>query len=155
MGANGPRAGALPLLARGSNSTSFWTASDIVPGNPFQDFTGTIAGSDTYAKWKYSGSLAHEWQRLTVGLRWHHVSAFKDSSVVTNPASTIAGPGAVDYFDLYGRLAIGERIEVRAGVTSLGDVQPQQVGNLPGLTNPAVYDVIGRAYYLGLKVGFQ
>jgi outer membrane receptor protein involved in Fe transport len=125
------------------------------PGNPFQDFTGTIAGSDTYAKWKYSGSLAHEWQGLTVGLRWRHVSAFKDSSVVTNPASTIAGPGAVDYFDLYGRLAIGEHSEVRAGVTNLGDVQPEQVGNLPGFTNPAVYDIIGRAYYLGLKVGFQ
>jgi hypothetical protein len=29
------------------------------------------------------------------------------------------------------------------------------VGNLSGLTNPAVYDIIGRAYYLGLKVGFQ
>ncbi len=125
------------------------------PGNPFQDFTGTIAGSDTYAKWKYSGSLAYEWQWLQVGLRWRHVSAFKDSSVVTNPASTIAGPDAVNYFDLYGRAGIGDHVEVRAGVTNVGDTQPRQVGALRGFTNPAVYDVIGRAYYVGLKVSFR
>jgi hypothetical protein len=44
---------------------------------------------------------------------------------------------------------------VRAGVTNVGDVDPKQVGALRGFTNPAVYDIIGRAYYLGLKVGFQ
>jgi iron complex outermembrane receptor protein len=123
-------------------------------GSPFQDFTGTIAGTDTYARWKYSGSLAYQWQGFHFGLRWRHVSAFEDSSVVTNPASTIAGPSAVDYFDLYGRLGIGDHLEVRAGVTNIGDVEPEQVGALRGFTNPAVYDVIGRAYYLGLKVGF-
>jgi iron complex outermembrane recepter protein len=124
-------------------------------GNPFQDFTGTIAGTDTYARWKYSGSLGYEWHQLQFGLRWRHVSAFKDSSVVTNPASAIAGPDAVDYFDIYGRFGIGEHLEVRAGVTNIGDVDPEQVGALRGFTNPAVYDVIGRAYYLGLKVGFE
>jgi outer membrane receptor protein involved in Fe transport len=123
-------------------------------GSPFQDFTQTIAGSDTYAKWKYSGSIGYEWQRLTVGVRWHRTSAFKDASTVTNPASTILGPSAVDYFDLYGRLGIGEHVEVRAGVTNIGDIEPEQVGALRGFTNPAVYDIIGRAYYLGLKVGF-
>lgn len=123
-------------------------------GSPFQDFTGTIAGTDTYANWKYSGSLGYEWQGLQVGVRWRHVSAFKDSSVVTNPASTILGPSSVDYFDLYGRIGIGDHLEVRAGVTNLGDVDPEQVGALRGFTNPAVYDIIGRAYYLGLKVGF-
>ena len=102
------------------------------PGSPFQDFTGTIAGTDTYAKWKYSGSLAYEWQRLQLGVRWHHVSAFKDSSIVTNPASTILGPSAVDYFDLYGRLGIGERLEVRAGVTNMGDVSPSKWGPCAG-----------------------
>jgi iron complex outermembrane receptor protein len=125
------------------------------PGNPFQDFTGTIAGADTYTKWKYSGSLAWERNRLQLGMRWRHSSAFRDSSVVTNPASTIAGPDAVDYFDVYGRVGIGDHVEVRAGVTNIGDVEPEQVGALRGFTNPAVYDVIGRAYYLGLKVGFQ
>jgi outer membrane receptor protein involved in Fe transport len=125
------------------------------PGNPFQDFTGTIAGADTYAKWKYSGSLGYDWNRLQFGVRWRHISAFKDSSVVTNPASTIAGPDAVDYFDVYGRLAIGDHLEVRVGVTNVGDVEPEQVGALRGFTNPGVYDVIGRAYYVGLKVGFR
>lgn len=43
------------------------------PGSPFQVFTGTIAGTDTYAKRKYSGSLAYEWQRLTLGMRWRDV----------------------------------------------------------------------------------
>jgi outer membrane receptor protein involved in Fe transport len=125
------------------------------PGSPFQDFTGTIAGADTYAKWKYSGSLAYEWKQLQFGVRWRHTSAFKDSSVVTNPASTIAGPDAVNYFDVYGRFGIGDHVEVRAGVTNVGDVDPKQVGALRGFTNPAVYDIIGRAYYLGLKIGFQ
>jgi outer membrane receptor protein involved in Fe transport len=92
---------------------------------------------------------------MQLGVRWRHVSAFADSSVVTNPASTIAGPDAVNYFDLYGRLGIGDHLEVRAGVTNVGDVKPEQVGALRGFTNPAVYDVIGRAYYLGMRVSFE
>ena len=121
------------------------------PGSPFQDFTGTI-GATTNARWKYSGSLAYDRELFQVGLRWRHTAAFRDASVVTNPASTIAGPGSVNYVDLFGRLHVGEKLEMRVGVTNIGDVEPEQVGSLRGFTSPAIYDVIGRAYYAGFKV---
>jgi iron complex outermembrane receptor protein len=121
------------------------------PGSPFQDFTGTIGGASTNARWKYSGSLVYDRDLFQVGLRWRHTSAFRDSSVVTNPASTIAGPESVNYVDLFGRVRVGDKLELRAGVTNVGDVEPEQVGSLKGFTNPAIYDVIGRAYYAGFR----
>lgn len=124
-----------------------------LPGAAFQNFTGTI-GADTYARWKLAGSFSYEVGPVQFGLRWRHISAFRDSSVVTNPASTIAGPPAVDYFDLFGRVRVSERYEFRLGVTNLGDRQPPQVGSLAGFTNAGVYDIIGRSFYAGFRARF-
>lgn len=124
-----------------------------LPGAAYQNFTGTI-GTDPYPKWKFSGSLTYDNGPFQAGLRWRHTAGMRDSTIVTNPASTVPGPGAADYFDLFARIRAGEHYEFRFGVTNLGNRQPEQVGALRGFTNGGIYDVIGRAYYAGAKVKF-
>lgn len=125
-----------------------------LPSQPFQDFTGIIGGSDVYARWKLAGSVTYEQGPVQVGARWRHLSSFRDVSIVTNPTSTVQGPGQFDYVDLFTRISVNEHFEFRLGVTNVGDRQPPQVGGLKGFTNPGVYDVIGRAYYAGVKTKF-
>lgn len=146
-----PRFGVLNINMTANYLRSF--KIQTLPGTPFQEYAGTIGG-DVYPRWKLSGSAIYDVNKVQIGLRWRHLSAFRDSSVVTNPASTVPGPDATDYFDLIGRLRVSDRFELRGGITNLTDKTPPQVGSLQGFTNSGVYDVIGRAYYVGAKVRF-
>lgn len=124
-----------------------------LPGSAYQNFTSTI-GPDPYPKWKFAGSVTYDSGAVQLGLRWRHTAAMSDSTTVTNPASTVPGPGAADYFDVFLRLQAGEHYELRFGVTNLSNRQPEQVGALRGFTNGGIYDVIGRAYYAGLNLQY-
>ncbi len=124
-----------------------------LPGATFQDYAGTI-GNGVYPKFKFSGAATLDVGSFQLGARWRHIGAFRDSSVVTNPASTVAGPPAENYVDLFGKIKVSDRFEFRVGVTNVGDVTPPQVGATRGFTNSGTYDIIGRAYYAGLKARF-
>ena len=75
--------------------------------------------------------------------------------------TTIEGPGSYDVFNLNGGWSIGDRYGLRFGVDNLFDVDPELVQANPrggdtnsDLTNPALYDLLGRRFYLGLNVSF-
>jgi outer membrane receptor protein involved in Fe transport len=71
----------------------------------------------------------------------------RDSSVVTNPLTTVPGQGVANYFDLtlgYGLPDTGSRFNLV--VNNLFDRPPSQVGINPGNTNSALYTVLGRTY---------
>ena len=125
------------------------------PTSPFQEAAGTIVGpsstGQSYAKWKYSGTFIANVGKASLGLRWRHISSFKDSSAITNPATTVPGTPAYDYFDLIGRLKVTDRFELRGGITNLGDRNPPPVQGTSGMTNMGIYDVIRRSFYLGVK----
>lgn len=147
----GERFGTLTL-----GGTANWLRSfeiQQLPGAPFQDYVGTI-GNGVFPKWKFTGTATWDIEGIQIGTRWRHISAFRDSSVVTNPASTILGPRAIDYFDIFARFDVADRFEFRLGVTNVGNVQPPQVGALRGFTNPGTYDIIGRAFNAGFKASF-
>jgi outer membrane receptor protein involved in Fe transport len=124
-----------------------------LPGTAFQDYAGTI-GNGVFPNFKFSGSATWDVGPVQLGARFRHYSSFRDSSVVTNPASTTPGPRAIDYVDLFSRIKVADRFELRMGVTNVGDITPPQVGSIVGFTNQGVYDVIGRAYYVGMKTRF-
>lgn len=131
-----------------------------VPGAPFQDFAGTIGPStqpgaiQSFAKWKTAGTVTYDIDAFQIGVRWRHFGSFRDISVVTNPASTIPGTRATDYFDLIGRIRATDDFEFRAGITNLTNRQPQVVGGVAGVTNLGIYDPIGRAFYIGARAKF-
>lgn len=128
------------------------------PTSPFQEAVGTIVSpsstGQTYAKWKYSGTFMVNEGKASLGLRWRHLSSFKDVSSITNPATTVAGTPAYDYFDIIGRLRVTDKFELRGGVTNVGDRNPPAVGGISGQTNMGIYDVIRRSYYIGVKATF-
>jgi outer membrane receptor protein involved in Fe transport len=128
------------------------------PTSPFQEAAGTISGpassTQTYAKWKYSGTVSADKGPLQLGLRWRHLSSFRDTSYITTPATTVPGTPAFDYFDVFGRVRVLDKFERRGGVTNLANKRPAPVAGLSGSTNMGIYDVIGRAFYLGAKVTF-
>ncbi|WJS99877.1 TonB-dependent receptor plug domain-containing protein [Novosphingobium humi] len=125
------------------------------PTSPFQEAAGTIVGpsstGQSYAKWKYSGTFIANRGKVSLGLRWRHISSFKDSSAITNPATTVPGTPAYDYFDIIGRLKVTDRFELRGGITNVGDRNPPAVQGTSGMTNMGIYDVIRRSFYLGFK----
>lgn len=128
------------------------------PTSAFQEAAGTIssasASTGTYAKWKYAGTVSVEKGPIQLGLRWRHLSSFRDTSYITNPATTVPGTPAYDYFDVLGRVRVSDKFELRGGVTNIANKKPAPVQGLSGTTNMGIYDVVGRAFYVGAKATF-
>lgn len=125
------------------------------PNSPFQEAAGTIVGpssnGQSYARWKATSTITANLGAVSLGVRWRHLSAFRDSSVITNPASTVAGTPPYDYFDLLGRIKVTDNFELRGGINNLADRNPAPVQGFTGTTNMGIYDVIRRSFYLGVK----
>ncbi len=79
-------------------------------------------------------------------------------STVTNPLSMVQPVKSYDNFNLSAGWQLGDSLSLRAGVDNLFDQKPRVVGANPPATNnasstvPAYYDVLGRRYYVGLKL---
>jgi outer membrane receptor protein involved in Fe transport len=76
----------------------------------------------------------------------------EDRSRAANPASQVPGVAAFSYFDLSGRWRVNDKVELRGGATNLTDEQPPIVGGTVGLTDRSTYDVLGRAFYVALRI---
>lgn len=126
----------------------------------FQNYAGTMGSNNAaganaaYPTWKWLDSITYEVGDYSLAFRWEHVSASKDPSTVTNPASTTPGAKTYDVFGLTGRAKLFSRYELRAGINNLFDRNPPTEGGLRGFTNNGAYDVIGRTYFVGLKAAF-
>ena len=125
-----------------------------LPGAAFQNFAGTIAAGNSYPRWSLVNALTIDSGPIALTGRWRHIVAMRDSSVVTNPASTTLGTPAYDYFDLSARIAAAGGFDLRLGVNNLTDKQPPIVGGLPGVTNLGVYDAVGRSVFAGVQAKF-
>ena len=71
-----------------------------------------------------------------------------------NPAATTAGVAAYSYFDLDAHYAFNEHFSIGAGVTNLTDKAPPYVSAASLRTDPALYDIIGRTWFVSAKVKF-
>ncbi|RMB54601.1 TonB-dependent receptor-like protein [Sphingomonas sp. PP-CE-3A-406] len=105
-------------------------------------------------------------QGASVSVSWRHIDQVKLSSLSDN--SFLAGTPSVinrkisayNYIDLAGTVAVGEGLQLRAGVNNLFDKNPPVIasgilssfGN--GNTYPGVYDVLGRTLFVGATVNF-
>lgn len=118
-------------------------------------------------KWRHV--MRTTWQMpqgASVSVSWRHIDEVKLSSLSTN--SFLAGTPSVinrkisayNYIDLAGTVAVGDGLQLRAGVNNLFDKDPPAIasgilssfGN--GNTYPGVYDVLGRTLFVGATVNF-
>ncbi len=118
-------------------------------------------------KWRHV--MRTTWQMpqgANVSVSWRHIDQVQLSSLSTNtflagtPSVINRKISAYNYIDLAGTVAVGEGLQLRAGVNNLFDKDPPVIaagilssfGN--GNTYPGVYDVLGRTLFVGATVNF-
>ena len=142
-----------------------WTRSykvQLLPGAAFVDYTGVSnGGAGTGAvppratpKWKSLTTFGYRSDSVGVGIRWRYQGPLADVSAVLTPATAQTGVAAYSLFDLFASTKIGSKLELRGGVNNLFDKGLPFVASSQNGTDVALYDPIGRSYYVGVKVGF-
>ncbi|HVY66092.1 MAG TPA: TonB-dependent receptor [Gammaproteobacteria bacterium] len=112
-----------------------------------------------------------------LALRWRHLPTAIDAAqavINSNIKAGLAAPGTLattlgaestyDVFDLSGSYAIGPKTNLRYGVDNLFDRMPVCTGGRSaadphpapcgGETEAGFYDILGRSFYVGVKVSF-
>jgi outer membrane receptor protein involved in Fe transport len=131
-----------------------------LPGSPFQNYVGTntiSAGltSSTFPKWKAVTTVGYGLGGATLSVRWRYQDAMADVTSVTTPKTPGVGVPAYSLVDLLGTYTINKQWEVRAGITNAGNHGPVYVSSSQTSTDPSVFDVVGRSYYLGVHVSLE
>ncbi|PXA82679.1 TonB-dependent receptor [Caulobacter sp. D4A] len=131
-----------------------------LPGAAVYDYVGTIGtgvestAGTAHPKWKSVTSTTYTWGPASVGLRWRWIDAMDNSAKVVTPTSTSRGVVSYNAFDFNGRVKLPWDTDLRFGVNNLFDKAPPQVGDTEGNYDAQNYDVLGRAYYLGVRKRF-
>ena len=78
----------------------------------------------------------------------------KDTTSVLTPATAQVGVGAYSLWDLFGSVKVAKSFELRAGVNNLFDRGLPFVSSSQNGTDVALYDPVGRSFYVGFKANF-
>lgn len=105
-------------------------------------------------KWKALTTFGFRSDNFGLGLRWRYQGPMRDITAVTTPANPSVGVSAYNLFDVFGSVTVNQRFELRAGVTNLFDKGLPIVASSQTSTDVAVYDAVGRAFTVGVKVKF-
>jgi iron complex outermembrane recepter protein len=135
--------------------------------SPWLDFKGTTGPSDV----RGVNQFAYDYRLFTTvgfrsgnwagSLRWRHLPSIDPEGKIRTTAQYTSTP-SYNVFDTSGRYSFGSNWEVRFGIDNLLDKDPPVVNlrtvaegfTQTGVTNGAFYDVLGRRYYVGMKVQF-
>ncbi len=134
----------------------------LLPGAAFLDYTGISNGGAgpnsvpprATPRWKALTTLGYRSDAIGLGVRWRYQGAINDVSAVLTPANTQVGVPAYNLWDLFGTVKIKGGLELRAGVNNLFDASLPYVASSQIATDPALYDVVGRSFYMGARITF-
>ncbi len=134
----------------------------LLPGAPVLDYTGISNGAAGVSslppratpKWKSVTSFGYRSDNASLGMRWRYQSGMKDTTSVLTPATAQVGVGAYALWDMFGTIKVNKTIEFRAGVNNLFDRGLPFVASSQNGTDVALYDPIGRSFYMGARVNF-
>lgn len=135
----------------------------LLPGSAFLDYTGVSVGTAfdpssvpprATPKWKGLTTFGYRSDVLNFGLRWKYQNALDDVSRITAPNNIAVGVPAYSTWDLFASAKVSDKFELRGGVTNLFDKGLPFVASNQTGTDTAQYDLIGRSFYMGIKIGF-
>jgi outer membrane receptor protein involved in Fe transport len=134
----------------------------LLPGAAFLDYTGVSVGGAgpgavpprAIQEWRALTTFSYRMDRASAGLRWRYQSSMDDQSSVLTPTNVSVGVPAYQLWDLFGTFKVSKGLELRAGVNNVFDKGLPFVSSSQNGTDVALYDPIGRSYYLGLKASF-
>lgn len=122
--------------------------------------------------WRTVTNLRYANGSWDIGLNWRHLPSIRSNFYVTDHTTTTAGAKAYDVFGLTGSWNVTKSIGISAGIDNLFDVDPPLVGagqiqtiastsgggstvlDGAGSTNAQYYDVLGRRYFVNVKLRF-
>jgi len=116
-----------------------------------------LDGTGTYFSYRTLTGLSYDVGKVNVGLQWTHLPSIENSLAASQPNTTILPTEKYDLFNLTAGYEFSERLSLRFGIDNLFNRQPPIVGAQPGVTdgagstNPSVYDVLGRRYYMSVR----
>lgn len=150
--------------------------STELPNDPLVEFAGTLGPTQNELnagafEWKMFNTFGYTFGKWTASLQWQHLPSIDSITAATNSATTITGAPSYDLFGLSGSFAVTDGAVVRFGVDNLFDEEPPIIERnadpnlpaflLPGGTfgganasNPALYDFIGRRFFLIAQLKF-
>jgi outer membrane receptor protein involved in Fe transport len=134
----------------------------LLPGAAFLDYTGISNGGAgptsvpprATPKFKSLTTLGYKSDTFSGGMRWRYQSSMQDVSAVLTPAAVAVGVGSYSLFDLFASVKVMQKFELRAGVNNLANKSLPFVASSQNGTDVALYDPIGRSFYVGVKVAF-
>lgn len=133
-----------------------------LPGTPWADYAGTNtlnqgidSTSGSFPKWKAVTSVAYSVSGVSAGLRWRYQDAMADVSAVTSPKSPGFGVAPYNIYDLFATWNVSSSLQLRGGINNLLNHGIVAVASSQTGSDPAVFDQIGRAYYVGARLNLQ
>ena len=130
----------------------------VLSGLPALDYAGTTANGSAspvaVPRFKSVTSLSFAGQPVSASLRWRHIGALKDVSLITNPASTVPGVPRINYFDANISATVQNQFNIGFGITNITNKAPPVIGGTLGNFDYSTYDVIGRTFFLSASARF-
>ena len=134
----------------------------LLPGAAFLNYTGISNGGAgpnsvpprATPKWKALTTFGYKSDTLGLGLRWRYQGALADVSSVLTPNNVQLPVAAYNLWDMFASMKVQKNIEFRFGVNNLFDKGLPFVASSQISTDPALYDLIGRSFYVGARISF-
>ncbi|HUF72848.1 MAG TPA: TonB-dependent receptor [Gammaproteobacteria bacterium] len=130
------------------------------PGGTVIDATGTLDQGGMF-EFQHLTRLDYIWGDVRLGLSWRHLGSAESAGAAQSPNTSVLGPDSYNIFNFRGGFAIADNYDLRFGIDNLFDTDPELTASNPAggdtntdVTMPSLYDVLGRRYYVGLRVSF-
>lgn len=148
LGARGGRLGFNVVASYLNNAEQ-----QVLSGDPFLDFAGSIGDDPGDAFPELKGALTTSWgfRSFDTMMRVRYIGSMINETVVEGAPEDANNTGVPDtfYVDLSTNWSVTEALGVRLGVENLLDQQVRMyTPNVDSQTDPSVYDVLGRKYFL-------
>jgi iron complex outermembrane recepter protein len=133
---------------------------DALPGLPTLDYSGTVSyfgqGLGTsFPRWRGSLNTTVTVDEFSFNLRSRYIHSMKNRAELQYDGETsFTGVGSTWYFDASAAWNV-ENLTFRLGVNNLFNRQPELYApNVQSGTDPSLYDVIGRRYFVSAGLRF-
>ena len=151
------RWGSVALNAIGSYVDAY--SIQTFEGDRTVNYTGTIgnaqvdAFSISHPTWRAQVAATWNIADVSATLRARYIPSMFDSLDAAGTTRTRPGVKKRFYYDATASWAVTEDLSVRAGVLNLTDTQPPYFATAPEATDVALYDILGRRFYVGVTMG--
>ncbi|WP_432788017.1 TonB-dependent receptor domain-containing protein [Novosphingobium rhizosphaerae] len=134
----------------------------LLPGAAELDYTNISNGAAgpssvpprATPRWKALTTLGYRSDNMGIGVRWRYQSAMNDATSVLTPSAAQVGVAAYNLYDVFGNVKVGKMFELRGGITNVLNAKLPYVASSQNGTDVALYDPIGRSFYIGARVSF-